>query len=132
MLSEDVATYLAAEGLGTLGTTISSEIRPSPDDLMVVRQYEGAPATFTKDQGGSATRVNPPKLEYPRLQVLCRSKDTQAAMQRASSVRAKLNGFRGLLSGTLYRIREVGTGPFAIGRDESSRERVVCNFEVIR
>jgi Bacteriophage minor capsid protein len=132
MLSEDIATHLASEGLGTLGTDISNEERPTPDDLLVVREYEGAPAEYSKAEWDGTNTVNSPMLESPRFQVLCRSKNTHTAMQRCTTAKGKLNGFRGTLGGTIYRsIRMVGTGPFAIGRDDNGRERVVCNFEAL-
>lgn len=123
MTAEDLATYLAAKGLGVLGTNIGIEYPATPDDFLTVRLYPGQPPEYSKS-GGSVVR-------RPRFQVSCRSKSARAAMLRCEDVYKHLSGFQGILSGSAYIIRALDE-PAPIGRDEDHRERVITNFECIK
>lgn len=121
-IEEDVATLLASKGLGVLGTNIGTEYPPSPDDFLTVRAYGGEAPETSKGTG--------PLLRRPRVQISCRSKSARAAGERAELAYGHLAGFHGEISGTGYTIRALGE-PFSLGRDESERERVVCNYEIL-
>ncbi len=122
-VSEDIAVFLASKGLGVLGTNIGIESPSLPDDFLVVREYAGSPPGYSKSG---------PNLRRPRFQVTCRSKSTRAALLRAESAYGHLSGFSGVLSGTAYASIRALQDPFPIGRDESGRERVVCNYEATK
>ena len=123
-LSEDIAKYLVSKGLGALGTNIGPEMPPLPDDFLSVREYAGGPPLHVKG-------IQAPVIRTPRFQVVCRSKNTRAAMMRAEDAFRHLSGLSSVLSGTAYRVRAL-QDPFPIGRDEGGRERVVANYEVMK
>lgn len=126
-LTEDIAKHLASKGLGTVGTNLfEGELPPLPDDAMSVREYGGSPPVHTKS--------GPPILRSPRFSVTCRSKSARAARMRAEDAFRHLSGFAGVMGnpGMAYVSIRALREPAPIGRDEGSRERVVCDYEALR
>ena len=124
---ESVGDHLAANGYGTLGTSLFLGRQPAaPDDCTTIFEYEGrAPAeTF----GAAATAI-----DYPRLQVMCRAgrDDYPGARDRAVTIRAFLGAITDeTISGVrILRIRPNGS-VLPLGPDENDRPIVVVNFEV--
>jgi hypothetical protein len=121
---EDMAGYLVAEGLGTLGTDLFlGQMPDSPDACTVLYQYPGRPPAFTHGDPQPETR-------YPRVQVLCRELSQPLAMSRATSVYTALCALVNAQHGdsTFLRVAPMQE-PFPLQIDASQRVIVACNYE---
>ena len=133
-LLDEVGTYLAAQGIGTLGTNLFLGFAPdAPDQVTVLYEAGGqAPIRAMGQAAGS------PVAQRPRLQVVCR--DTQyeyaTARSKAKSVYAILDGLcsRGdiTMSGTRYMWLSAVSEPSLMGRDDAGRVLIVCNYDAIK
>lgn len=127
MLS-DIAAYLAANGHGTVGTSIfMGQLPDTPDAATALYESPASrPPVFTH---GSPQ----PSERYPRVQVVVRDADYGAARQRAENIYTTLSGVVNatLGAGEYARIRPIQE-PFPLARDTSNRVTVVCNYEITR
>lgn len=118
MLAIDLAQYLAANGLGTIGQDLFVSFQPpTPDECVSVY-----------DTGGYAPDVEVP-LRDPTFQVLCRAPDYPVAMAKAQAVfdllHAKSNYQLG--SSWVY-LSRAEQEPTPLGPDENGRHEVSVNF----
>jgi hypothetical protein len=124
-LTEDMTVYLAQKGLGTKGTNLFEGEFPATgaDDAMYVREYGGPPPGHSKS--GTHER-------RPRFSLVARSKSARAARMRVEDGVRHLSAISGLVNGTVYAGVRALREPAPIGRDDSGRERVICDFEAIK
>jgi len=124
-LLSDVGTYVAANGGGSVGTTIFEG--QVPDDMNAgigLFEYPGAPPDYSLDDPGV-------HIEKPRFQVYCRHTDYttgRALIETVYEALAKV--VNQALSGTTYlRIEPLGS-PFQLTppRDGQGRWEWRCNF----
>lgn len=123
---ESVGNYLAANGQGTLGTSIFLATMPeTPDAMVAVYETAGQRPEFTM---GSA----PWAIDRPVLQVICRAgrQDYPVARDKAQSIRELLGVVvEQTLSGIhVMRIQSEGS-VVPMGEDENLRPLVSVNFE---
>lgn len=125
MLLDNIGAYLAANSVGTVGSTIFLGDMPEmPNDLIALFEYAGDPPDDTHDGK---------HYENPGLQVRVRGVSY-------STVRAKIADIENLLhtlanrhlSGTRYLFIRAVQSPFPIGRDQQKRVELVQNFIVTK
>jgi hypothetical protein len=124
VIQDDLVTYLAAQSLGTVGTTIFKvELPATPDTCLAVIPYGGLPPqhTFGTDHA----------IRKPRFQVVCRGArdDSQAPLAKAQLVYAALHLTNQTLSGTRYLRCEAIDEPRPLMQDDNGRWLVTCNYE---
>lgn len=120
-ISETIATYLATNGLGTLGTNVFASMVPSGvnDGLVVI------------DSGGPAPdRYIPTK--NPTFQVMIRASDYEAGITKLALVRSALHQLKNTTIGGyyFYYIMASSEGGHT-GRDESGHDLFSINFETL-
>ena len=128
---DEIGTYLAANGIGTVGTNLFKGFMPDLPDAVVVLYETGGLAPYR------AMRSAPgqPVATRPRLQVVCRNTQYEYAVARAKAqaVYVLLEGFGDqTLSGTRYLWIAAVQEPFMMGRDVTGRVQVAQNFDVVK
>lgn len=129
MLLDDVADYLSSGGIGTVGTDIFKGYMPDTPD--------GAVAVYETGGLGTVHAMNPSAgqavLEQPRVQVVCRAAagDYETARAKAHDVFLLMDGLPAReINATQYHWGQAVQSPFPMGRDESNRVLIACNFDV--
>ena len=130
MLLPEVAAYLIAQGIGTaLDTDVFlGKIPADPDVVVVLSEYTGM--ADEPDLGTGNIR-----LEFPRIQVLCRGAKDDYATPRQTAQTAKQKLMKVLnqtLSGVRYLAINVESGPFFLRRDQNDRIEIVANYQVTK
>jgi hypothetical protein len=129
--AEDIGTYCATQGHGTVGTDIFFNDFPSkpgyPDHLIVFSDTGG----FPPDHAMGSNAVNP-VFENPSLQVLLQTNDPESGFDTLYSIYKLLDGYSGTLDSVEYLLVTAESSPFLIGKDENDRHRFACNFLIER
>lgn len=127
MLLDDIATYLASKGIGTVGVDLRKGFMPdSPDNLVVLFEYAGEPTEMTMGDGDST-------LERPGLQVRVRNKSYPDGRAKIQSVADTLHGLaETVLGGKRYLLIRANQSPESIGQDANGRNEWVINFSVLK
>ena len=130
-LLSEVGTYLAANGIGTLGIDLFQGYMPdSPDAATAIYETGGlGPVRGMRSTAGT------PAGTQPRLQVVSRAGeyDYSTARAKVQSVYALLEGLGDVtLSGVAYKWFGAVQEPFMMGRDDSRRVLIAQNFDVIK
>ncbi len=113
---EQIATYLATNGVGTLGDSIFIGYEPDlPQDVVVVFPSGGRPA---RTDG----------KEYPAVQVLVRNKSSKAGLQKAEQVRCLLHGKSDVLTTEAGICFANESSPIQLGRNSKGEFLFVVNF----
>lgn len=128
MFAEEIARYLAEQGVGTVGVNLFAGGMPDqPDEALAVIPYYGRQPQLER---GATPDVG---IEYPRAQILARANHPRRALELAERpyrVLARLANRR--LSGTWY----VGVvplqSPYSVGRDEAGRYLAGFNIEAMK
>jgi hypothetical protein len=131
VLLDDIASYLATNGAGTVGTSLFKGYAPeSPDACVSVYETQGlAPVRGMSPTAGAML------CERPSLQVVVRAGqyDYSAARLAANDIFRLLDGLGDVdINGVRYLWVAAKQSPFLMGRDESGRVRVVCNYYVVK
>lgn len=126
MLLTEIATFLAAEGLGTLGTDLFQAKMPaSPNACGAV--YESGGSAPDPGFGSSSLR-----FENPAVQIIFRGApdDYSGPRTKAQSAFVSMTGISTdqVLSGTKYQLVLALQQPFSLGQDKNDRWRISCNF----
>lgn len=132
-LLDSLATYLAAQGHGTLAVDIwISQMQDSDgsltatDTAICLYEYEGQRPMQTM---GASTPI---QLERPRVQVVARAADYQTARTKLAAVRTTLAG---ITDQTLSGIRILRVDPAGsivpLPDDEKNRQRLAASFNVV-
>ena len=125
MVTEELASVIVTNGLGTLGTDLFLHVAPNePDDLVVLVEYAGDDPEYIQE----TVDVH---LEAPRIQVGVRNTSANLARAKAEDIYRALMRIRNeSIQGTRYMwCRPVDT-PSLVGRDDSNRFLVTVNFRV--
>lgn len=123
MLLDDIATYLEAKGIVTVGTDLfKGELPEIPDNCVALFEYAGQPPEI------------PTAIDYPGLQVRVRDKSYSAARAKTDAIYKLLHTLANTtLSGTRYlSIFAVQSSPVPLGRDSSNRIDLVQNYIVTK
>ena len=98
----------------------------TPDDAVVLREYEGAGVERYHGDFVSA-------IERPRVQVVARSKSYQTAEAKIAAIVQELEAMEQQVIGGVdyFSIRAVANPGF-LGTDENERAELVANFEVMK
>ncbi len=125
---DEVATYLAAQGVGTVKTASNDPAWPiytaglqegtktNPHDAIGL--IEGVGESPQDEMGATVGAVI---FENPSLVVQVRSRSAVTARTKAEACWAKLHKFVGTLSGTRYLLMQARQSPMPIGRDDGDR-----------
>lgn len=137
-LLDDVATRLAADGMGTVKTSSNDPAswpiykgagtagNRAEMILLVAGPGEGVIEEMTATVGAAVA-------EIPTLVVSVRNADPSAAIVKAEAIWRKLHNLAEVTLGSTRYLRiEARQKPFAIGRDESNRHIVTCNYVVTK
>ncbi len=129
--AEDLGTYCAGQGHGTVGTDIFFNNLPDtpeyPDNLIVFSDTGG----FPPDHAMGANAVNP-VFENASMQVLVQHNDPESGFGTLYDIFKLLDGYSGTLDSVEYLLVTAESSPFLIGKDENDRERFACNFLIKR
>lgn len=136
MLLDEVAKYLADNGVGTVGADIFKSYSPdAPNAMLCVYEYGGS---IPQDTFGNST-CSYAVWENPSIQIVCRSTDYQIARNKCEDAFRLLHGVSNVVlkpsssaSGTFYLRINALQSPFRMGVDENARNLVVCNFRVMK
>jgi hypothetical protein len=128
MLGAEIAALLAANGFGSVNTSIFyNEMPPDPDMAIAVLEYFGGEVDEpTLGTGGTQTR-----LEFPHFQIVVRGvrDDNNGPALRAIRARTLLVAQLNVtLSGVSYKAIDCLGPPFFLDKDENFRRYWVCNF----
>jgi hypothetical protein len=122
--SKDVADYLAAQGLGAVGTDIFYGQWGTPDTQLCILDATGIPSDM------------PDTYEQPGVQVLARGTPIEGAAPVYGRARAAWEELvtAGIvtINGVIYQCFEPQAAPFGLGRDENSRHVYTMNFWTLR
>jgi hypothetical protein len=122
MMVDALADWLAAEGVGTVGTDLFVGFLPDGDDTTLALY----------PTGGDAPDAKVP-LDEPTVQVRARGVDPAATVARLQAVYNLLHGAsRVTLSNGTWLLSCVAlqSGPTFIGRDQTGRSSYVVNFRM--
>ena len=131
MVLAELATYLAADGLGlTAGTNLFYSLLPeSPDVCVALFEYPGLPDEV--ELGGTTIRA-----EWPRVQVVVRGAGdagSDAPRLLCEQIRRSFTKIREqILSGCAYHAVTAIQAPFPLAPDENFRFKYACNFQVYK
>ena len=129
MLLDEIGSYLASGGVGTLGTDLFlGQLPDSPDAAVVVFETGGMGSVHTMSTGpGNAI------AERPRVQVVARAATYSAARTKAHDVFLLLDGLRArTLGSTRYLWGQGVQSPFLLERDQANRTKIACNYELVK
>ena len=112
MITDDIAAYLATQGVGTVGTDIVKGFLPdTPGDCVAVYQ-----------KGGYAP-IQPFSIERPQLHVVVRGSTYDNAQQKANDIYVILHrAWELTLSGRRYLYIRALTSPTYLYTDYSERD----------
>lgn len=139
MVLAEVTTYLASQGIGTAATDLfyGPMKEAYPDAVVLVQEYGGltdepnlSDPTPTAAPAGKSIR-----LEFPRIQILCRGARNDYNTPRAKAEAARVALTKVLnqtLSGVRYLAIEPIQPPFPLSADENERERIVFNCQITK
>ncbi len=130
-LLDDLGAWLAAQGVGTVGTDLYlGGWQDDPDAQVAVFEY-GGPGPV--DSFSDAATSPAPAVARPRVQVVARAarEDYQAARTKVAAARtALLKIANATVNGVYYERVEAIDEPFLLGRDEKQRPLLAANFQV--
>jgi hypothetical protein len=129
MLLDELGSFLASAGVGTVGADLFlAHEPPDPDALIALYEYGGSAPVHA--QGADA-----PALEMPRVQVVARGARGDYAEARARAERAyrSLDGIanRTIQNAWYVRVRALQS-PFSLGPDANGRYRIAFNAEITK
>jgi len=118
----DVATYLQAAGVGTLGAVVfAGQMPEATDTALCVTTYAGQPAD----------KIVP--IEFPRVQVRTRAKDKRIAYDLCTAAKVALHATTdATINGVLYKRIDATGAPEFIGKDEVQRFNFTVNFQIVK
>lgn len=119
MLIDDIATYLVAEGVGTIGTDIFKGFQPpEPTECLVIIPT-----------GGLAPDPDLVGIKDPTIQILTRAATISAAMALAEAAYDALHGLANTTLGSTYVMYcKALQEPTSIGQDDNSNFEISCNY----
>ncbi|MDD3921343.1 MAG: minor capsid protein [Eubacteriales bacterium] len=125
MLLAEIGAYLAANGIGTVGTTIFyGQMPETPDVCVALFEYAGEPPESTHDRQ---------HYEKPGLQVLVRGTSYATARTTIASIETLLHTLANTtLTGTKYLFVRAVQSPFIFDRDGQNRVTLAQNYIVTK
>ena len=125
-LCDDLGDYLTSGGVTT--TRYTEFLPEQPDEALLLKESGGMGPVHAMASGpGQAVE------EAAGLQVIRRSRTYRRARVEMGVIFRLLDGFGDrVLNGTRYSWIEAVQSPFPLGRDESDRSLVACNFLVYK
>lgn len=128
MFLDDLSDYLSSGGI--TGTIFTGVMMDTPDAAVGLYETGGtAPTHAMNPNPGQAV------VERPSVQVVCRAAadDYAAARTKAQAIFVLLDGLpTRTINGVAYKWGAARQSPFLMGRDESGRVLVACNFDVVK
>jgi hypothetical protein len=123
MMIDDIATYLAGQGIGTVGTNLFKGMLPaSPDNCVALFEY-----------GGERPDLVGTYVERPKLNVRVRNTSYSAGRSACGSIIEDLHTVGDTtLSGTRYLYIMALQSPIYLGRDGHERAEWSINFQVVK
>ena len=126
MILEEVRNLLVAHAAGVSGQTLFRSALPAtPDDVVALYETASEPPMHVRGDTDVA-------IEFPRVQVISRSKSYDAARYKAEAIYRALDGFSGSLNGVGYGWIHALQSPTFLSRDDMGRVLIVCNYRVLK
>lgn len=129
---DDIADLIVANTTGfTVGGTTGNLAKAAmldtqPDTVTVLYETAGPASVFAFSTSNMTDEVQ----RYPRFQTLSRSTSYPVAQAAAQAIFDAVNGLsNSTVNGTLYDSIMAIQTPFAVGRDDSDRFLVSCNYD---
>jgi hypothetical protein len=120
MISDDVAAFLIAQGVGTSSNIFAGQIPESLDSGVGVFEYQGPPDKIVQ-------------IEFPMFEVQVRDTSKYAAYVMAHNIYVTLNRQTDItMNGVNYKRVEASTSPMFWGKDEKQRFQFIINFNTIK
>lgn len=121
---DELATYLAANGVGTVEVDIFEGLMPdspeAPDALVALFEYPGGPVTAVNT------------VEQRAIQARTRAKTYDDAKNKCELIYGLLHSMHETeLSGTRFLLILAKQPPFSLGRDDRERHEFAVNFRVL-
>ena len=120
-LLKDIKNYLISKSIDTEGNIFLDFLPPSPDNLLVIHEYQGGP--------GSG------KLTERRIQIECRNSNSITGKSLINSIRNTLDDESPeqtiILNTNRTTVFKALQEPYKLGIDDKKRIIYVCNFRVI-
>src|SRR4051812_14010693 len=112
MLSQEIAAYLAAQGLGTVATDLFYSHMPDVDNCVVVFDSGGFPGDLKQSH------------DYPTIQIRSRHLVASGAYNKLASIYNVLQGLHNvnLTSTHIIDCASMQSAPINIGQDEKLRQ----------
>ena len=125
MITSDIASYLAAASLGTVGVDIFDTALPeSVNNALMVRDYPGDLPSFDHDQ-------DTPALKFPRVQLVARNQDVAAAFASLAAAFDTIHSIKNTtINGTNYLRAVALQDSFYLRQDDRDRHYVVFNARI--
>lgn len=127
-MPDDLAAYLASQGHGAVGTTLTKAVMPElPDVLTTVYETPGLEPVRAMGTGGIGV------CEYPRAQIVARAATPNAARDRAMDALTALDGKSFTSTGGVryHLVEALQRPPFPLGPDATgSRYRFAFNLQL--
>lgn len=139
MLLDEIGYYLEAQGIGVVKTSVNTPTWPiykgtfgtNPDIPNAIALAEG-PSDPPVDEMGATVGAVP--IENASLVVQVRSLSYATARLKANDAWTKLHKLAGSVGSPAvrYLLIQARQAPFPIGRDDSDRWIIGCNFDVAK
>jgi hypothetical protein len=121
---EEIADFLETASLLAPGSYKLAELPNEPDDMVVLYEVPGMAPAFVHGKIGAA-------YEYPRLQLVVRSKSFTAARTRIQTLYRALSDVTNMtIGGTWYMRIQPLQSPYQVPHDGNDRVVLLCNFQV--
>jgi len=121
-VTEDIAIYLASQGLGTRGTTIfRGYLPPQPVECLGVFAIGGTTAELVGN------------IDHPSIQILVRALTYDTAEEKAYDIFNTLHALtETTINGSRYLLVEALQDPISLGQDENGYYLFSINFRIMR
>ena len=131
MVLDEIGAYLAANGIGTVGTDLFLGFLPDTPDAAVAIYETGGMEPYRAMRSSAGQ----PVAERPSIQVVCRNVayEYQTARTTADSAWKLLEGLGDTtLAGVRYLWAAAVQSPFLMGRDDSGRVLIAFNVDLVK
>jgi hypothetical protein len=120
---DDIAVYLAAQGLGIIEKNLFKGSMPDkPDSCIGVFEYSGSPPDLAHDGA---------EIENPGLQIRVRDKSYATGRTKIESIIRALHPSTNITMGTTFYLSiTVNQSPIPLGSDQNGRQEWSVNFTV--
>lgn len=120
MLSQELATYLASQSIGTVASDIFYNRMPDVDNCVVIFDSGGLPGNLKQSH------------DYPTVQIRSRNLVASGAYNKIAAIYNVLQGLHNVNLTTIHVIdcASIQSAPINIGQDLKQRQEYTINFQL--